>query len=406
MSTSLVYHAFGGKTYNYLRSEYREGAVYFHLEKKDQHRRCPECGSHDITFEDNAVSTVKTVPIGGKEVFLVLHLKVLKCRDCGARRQEDRDVAEPRKSYSRALARYVLDLVRHMTILAVAGHLKMGWDLVKSILKTSLEKKAKRRSWRKVRRIAIDEIAIRKGHRYMTVVLDLDTGWVLYAAEGKDQKALEPFFRRLRRSGAKLEAVVVDMNEAYANAIQAYWPRKVAVVHDHYHLVSNMNEVIDKVRRDEQNRIEGEGKRLIKGSRYLLLYAQETLAEEKPEKLPRLRALLAVNETLHQAYLLKEDLRLFWSLDSKDEARTFIEQWIVEARAMGNRHVTTFANTIASHIDRILAWYDHPITTGPLEGINNKIKVLKRTAYGYRDTEFFILRLLFLHETKLNLSGS
>jgi transposase len=406
MSTSLMYHAFGGKTYKYKNTEYRNGAVYFHLEKKDKHRCCTECRSRDIAFDDNVASTVKTVPIGGKEVFLVLHLKVLKCRKCGARRQESRDVAEARKSYTKILARYVLDLVRHMTILAVASHLKIGWDLVKSILKTDLQKKAERRSWRKVRRIAIDEIAIRKGHNYMTVVLDLDTGWVLYAAEGKDQESLKPFFLRLRRSRAKLEAVVVDMSEAYASAIQEYWPKKISVVHDHYHLVSNMNGVIDKVRRDEQNRIEGEGKNLIKGSRYLLLYARETLAEKKPEKLSRLNALLAVNETLHKVYLLKEDLRLFWSHDSKKEARTFIEQWIEEARAIDNRHVSTFANTIESHLDNILAWYDHPITTGPLEGINNKIKVLKRMAYGYRDLEFFALRLLFLHETNFRLTGS
>ena len=169
---------------------------------------------------------------------------------------------------------------------------------------------------------------MRKGYQYMTVVLDLDTGAVLYTALGKGQQALEGFFARLRRARAKLEAIAVDMSQAYASAITAYWPGEVAIVHDHYHVVANMNEVIDKVRRDEQNRLEGERKQFIKGARF------------------------------------------------------------------------------ESHIETILAWYEHPITSGPLEGLNNKIKVLKRSAYGYRDFAFFGLRLLFIHETKLQLTGA
>ena len=84
---------------------------------------------------------------------------------------------------------------------------------------------------------------------------------------------------------------------------------------------------------------------------------------------------------------------MFWSQESKSEARAFIETWLSQAKAMDNRHLTRFANTVESHIETILAWYEHPITSGPLEGLNNKIKVLKRSAYGYRDFAFFGLRL-------------
>jgi transposase len=403
----MMYHIFGARTYRYLTTKFKGGAAYHHLEKKERSRCCAECRSRDITFDSVNEVTVKTVPCGFKETFLVLHLRVLQCRSCGAKRQESRDVAQPRKSYTRMFANYVLGLVKQMTIKAVAQHLRVGWDLVKEILKGSLERKARRRSWRKVRRIAIDEIAIRKGHDYMTVVYDLDTGQVLYGAEGKGKKSLEPFFRRLRRARAKLEAVAMDMSEAYVKAVEEYWPRPVAIVHDHYHLVANMNEVITNVRRLEQNRLAGEDKLTLKGSRYLLLYARERLEKEKPEKIPRLEALLAANETLHKVYLLKEDLRLFfWGQESKDQARTFIKNWVAQAKALNVKPLTTFAETVESRIEHIISWYDHPITTGPLEGINNKIKVLKRVAYGYRDIEFFVLRLLFLHETKLNLAGA
>jgi transposase len=347
---------------------------------------------------------VKTLPIGKKPVFLVLLLHVLKCKDCGAILRESRDVADPLKSYTRKFAQLVLELSKEMTIQAVARYLGVGWDLVKSIIKENLERKVKRRSFRKVRYIAIDEIAVHKGHHYMTVVVDLETGQVLFTAKGRDHECLKPFFQRLRHARAKLKAIAVDMSSAYMKAIKQYGPKGVAVVHDHYHLVSNMNDVVDKVRRDEQNRQEKEeDQKLIKGSRYLLLRGKEKLAK-LPDKQSRLDALLEVNETLHKVYLLKEDVRLFWSQPSKEDATSFINQWIMEARAMGNAHVSSFATTIEKHINGILAWYDYKITTGPLEGLNNKIKVFKRAAYGYRDADFFGLRILFLHETSFKLT--
>ena len=176
-------------------------------------------------------------------------------------------------------------------------------------------------------------------------------------------------------------------------------------MHDHYHIGANMNDVLDKIRRDEQNRLEGEGKEVIKGSRYLLLRGKENLAK-LPEKQTRLNALLAANETLHKAYLLKEDLRLFWRQGTKGAAKEFVTNWVDEALAMGNKHMTKFANTVRERVKSITAWYTHPITTGPLEGMNNKIKVLKRMAYGYRDMHFFALRIMFIHETKMELSGA
>jgi transposase len=404
MSTSILYHAFGTTSYRYLRTEFSEGDLLFYLEKKDR-PRCSACASSDTVFDGYEAYTLRTLPIGLKRVFLVLYLHVVLCRACGARRQEEREVAEPRKTYTRSFARFVVDLSRVMTLADVARHLRVGWDLVKEIVRENLEKRARKRAWRNVKRIAIDEIAIRKGHRYMTVVLNLDTGEVLYAAEGKGKEALKAFFQRLRRAGAKLKAVVMDMSEAYLAAVKEYWPHRVAIVHDHYHIVANMNAVLDEIRRDEQNRLEGEGKQLIKGSRYLLLRASENLAQ-LPEKQARLDALLAVNATLHKAYLLKEDLRLFWKQPTKPEAKVFIKTWIAEALAMGNRHMTRFAKTVASRMRSILAWYRHPITSGPLEGLNNKIKVMKRMAYGYRDMTFFALRILFIHETKMELTGA
>ena len=239
----------------------------------------------------------------------------------------------------------------------------------------------------------------------MTIVVDLDSGEGLYTAEGNGLACLEPFFQRLKRSGARLQAIAVDMGGAYPKAIDLWGPPGVAIVHDRYHLVAEMNDAIDRVRREEQNRLVGEGKKSIKGSRYLLLYDQEKLAD-LPEKKRRLDVLLAENDLLHKAWLLKEDLRLFWAQGSKMDAEKFILGWCSDARSTGNHHLSRIASTIKFHIQAIIAWHDHPISSGPLEGLNNKIKVLKRTAYGYRDAAFFGLRLLFIHETEFNLARS
>jgi transposase len=403
VSTRLLYHAFGVRDYDLVKTEYRGGAVYLHLVKRNH--CCPGCRSSAVGLDQARSYTLRCVPIGRKPVFLVLRLYTLICMNCGSRLQEARGVGEPRKSYTRAFARLVVGLARVMTLLDLARFLQVGWDLVKEIVRTNLEARARRRSWRRVHRIAIDEIALHKGQKYMTIVVDLDSGDVLYTAEGNGHACLEPFFQRLKRSGARLQAIAVDMGGAYLKAIDLWGPPGVAIVHDRYHVVAEMNDAIDKVRREEQNRLADEGKKFIKGSRYLLLYGQERLAD-LPEKKLRLEILLAANDLLHKAYLLKEDLRLFWAQESKMDAEKFILGWCDDARSVGNRHLSRIAATIESHIQAITAWYDHPITSGPLEGLNNKIKVLKRTAYGYRDAAFFGLRLLFIHETEFNLARS
>lgn len=411
MSTSLVYHAFGARTYDHVKTVFECGAVYFHLTKKPHRRRCVACRSKDVTLEGHREVTLRSLPIGSRPTYLVLGLHLLLCHACGAIRQESRDVAEPRVSYTKALRRYVLELARSMTLRDVQRHLGLGWDLIKSIVKNDLKRRAKKRSLRKVRRIAIDEIALRKGHHYLTVVLDLDTGHVLYTAPGNDHRCLEPFFQRLKKARAQLRAIAVDMSRGYAKAIRQYAPADVTVVFDKYHVIALMNRVIDDIRRAEQNRLNEPDRKVLKGARFLLLYGIENLAkrdETHPLVVPRLErldALLAANQTLYEVYMLKEEFRFLWSHRDKETAERFLDQWLADAAEIDQPDLRRFARTIDEHREQILAYYDEPITTGPLEGLNNKLKVLKRVAYGYRDTEFFQLRVLFIHEVGSKVTG-
>ena len=403
MSTSLLYHAFGATAHDYLRTKYEDGAVHFHLETKADRLSCAECGSPAVTSKGRTKCVLRALPIGRRPVFLVLWLRVLLCATCRCVRQERRRLADPRKSYTRAFARYVLDLSREMSLSALADMLKVSWSVVREIVRGDLEHRAARLNLSEVRHIAIDEFAVRKGQRYATAVVDLESGQVLFSAEGRDHTCLKPFFDNLAEAGAKLEAIAVDMSGAYGKALELYAPG-IPVVFDRFHVVARMNEGLDEFRRSEQNRLEAEGKRTLKGARYLLLRSKENL-EMLPDKKARLDQLLAANEPLHKAYLLKEDLRLFWAQPDKGKASAFIDVWLQSARSIGSKIIDTIANTIEHHRDRILSWYDHHLSSGPLEGLNNKIKVLKRKAYGYRDMTFFLLRVLFIHEPGFRLSG-
>lgn len=411
MSTSLIYHAFQARTYAHVKTVFAGGVIYFHLTKKPHLRRCPSCRSKDVTLEGRREVTLRSLPIGSKPTCLVLMLHLLRCHCCGAVRQESRDVAEPRVSYTRALKRYVLELSHRMTLLDIQRHLGLGWDLIKAIVKDDLARRAKKRSLRKVRRIAIDELAIRKGQRYLTVVLDLETGRVLFTAPGNDHDCLKPFFQKLKKARARLRAIAVDMSSGYAKAIRDYGPTEVKVVFDKYHVVALMNRVIDDIRRAEQSRLDEEDRKVLKGARFLLLYGIENLArkdETHPLVVPRLErldALLEANQTLYEVYLLKEELRWLWSHPDKERAERFLDQWLADAEEIDQPDLQRFARTLDKHREQILAYYDEPITTGPLEGLNNKLKVLKRVAYGYRDTEFFQLRVLFIHEVGTKVTG-
>lgn len=409
-TTTLLYHGFGLRTFKLLSTKIHGGATYFHAEKKTIRRRCLVCRSKNTVKVGTNKRTIHIVPIGSRFSFAVLYLKVFRCKDCGAERQEPIEDAAPLKSYSKHFARYVLELAEQMTISAVAEILGVYWHMVKEIVKTDLKRQVKRRRFGKVRLIAIDEIAAKKRHKYLTVVTDLESGEVIFVAEGKDAVCLEPFFTKLRRARAKLVACAIDMSGAYEKAINDYNASlkkgvpACAIVTDHFHAVKQMNETIDDIRKDEVARLELEGRRLLKGKRFLLFMGAEKLGE-KLGRLAQLKELLEENESLMQAWMLKESFGLFWKQKSKQTARKFISDWIAQAIGTGNRRLKKIAKMVTKRTELILNYYDYRISSGPLEGLNNKIKVLKRMAYGYRDMEFFMLRILTIHQTKYQLTG-
>jgi transposase len=291
-----------------------------------------------------------------------------------------------------------------MTMRDVALHLNVGWDLIKDIQKRDLSRRYAKPKLKHLRYIAIDEIAVAKGHRYLTVVMDLESGAVVFVGDGKGGDALKPFWKRLRPSKAKIEAVAMDMSRAYWGAVLTHLP-KAKIVFDHFHVIKLFNDKLSDLRRTMyREATEVMHKEVLKGTRWLLLKNPENLDAKKNEK-QRLEEALALNKPLATAYYMKDDLRRFWQQPGKQFATTFLDGWIRRAEASGIRILQQMAKTLAAHRSGLLAYYDVMISSGPMEGTNNKIKTMKRQAYGFRDHEFFKLKILAIHETKYKLVG-
>ena len=404
MSTSFIYHAMGCIGYQYLKTKYKKSKIFIFIRKQSGKIRCPECDSYKIIFKGTKTRHFKSVPIGKKQIILVVVIQRIKCKECDCIKQIKLGFADPKKSYTHSFARYALELLKFSTINDVARHLHISWDTIKEIQKDYLKKHFNKPNLSGLTQIAIDEISIGRKHNYLTIVLDLKAGAIVFIGDGKGSDSLEPFWKKLHRAKAHIEAVAIDMSPAYIKAVRENLP-DAAIVFDHFHIIKYYNDKLTKLRQQLYHETTGYlESQALKGLRWILLKNPENLNKDKNEK-EQLEKALKVNKPLAISYYLKEDLRQFWNQENKAKAHEFLENWVAKARASGVRMLDKFANTLASHRTGILAYYDYPISTGPLEGTNNKIKTMQRQSYGFRDKEFFKLKIYALHQTRYALIG-
>lgn len=366
-----------------------------------QSRRCSRCGEivgevHDVTPRE-----VRDLPILDAETWLVVPRVRLRCPRCGPTVE-----AVPwLDRYARMTSRFaesVARLAQVLPIKQVAELFGLSWDTVKTIDRAALEARLGPVDLTGVRQIAIDEFAIQKGHRYATSIVDPVTTKVLWVGRGRGREDIRPFFALLGPEGcAQLEAAVMDMSEAYELETRAHCPQ-VLIVYDLFHIVAKYGrEVIDRVRVDETNRLARAGgpndmrtralRRVIKGTRWLLLRNRENVTA--PADRLRLRELLAANRRLWVVYVLKDALKQLWRYRYRAAAQRAWQQWYGWAIRSRIPALAAFAQRLKGKLAGILAHCEYPLHTGVLEGINNKIKVLKRMAYGFRDDAYFFLKI-------------
>lgn len=404
MSTSLLYHGFGIRGYDYRATRYQEGEIFLTIEAPRESLKCPACGSAHVHIDEWCPRRWRALPIGSKTVWIEMDVPKIECQHCGAKRRVKLGFAEPKRQHTKSFERYVIELLNFMTPQDVSFHLGISWDVANDIQKRRLGQRFARPKLKKLKHIAIDEIYLGKKHKYITLVLDLDSGAVVFVGNGKGQDALKPFWKRLKSSRAKIKAVATDMSPAYISAVQKNLPN-ARLVFDRFHVMKLLNEKLTELRRQlYREATDLLQKSVLKGIRWLLLKNPENLDEEKNER-ARLEEALTLNHSLSIAYYLKDELRLFWEQTTSHAAMRFLTSWCRRAEASGIKTLIGFAKTLRAHRSGLLAWHSHPISTGPLEGTNNKIKLMQRRAYGYRDLELLKLRILSLHTTHWELVG-
>jgi transposase len=403
MATKELYRAIGVGGYEALDCWRKEGFFFLRMEAPASCYRCPKCGNRDIIRRGTFDRVVHAPPIGLDPTKLFIQAPRLECRRCEQVLNAVLPNVVPLCNYTKSFARLAIDLRKMMTVLDVSRYLGVSETMVRSIDKKYLQKKFGKPRLRDLEIIAIDEIYVGRKNKFLTIVIDWQTGAIVFAGDGKGEHALKPFWKRLNGSRAKIKAVATDMSSAYFAAARKNLPQAKHVF-DRFHIIKLMNEKLTELRRTLHAEAEQMDKKVLKGIRWLLLKHRDNLDESKNER-ARLEEALTLNQSLATAYYLKDDLSQIWQQWNKASAEKFLTDWCRRARASGIKVLMTMAKTLQTHRTGILNWYDFPISNGPLEGINNKIGALQRMAYGYRDIDYFTYKLYALHFAKFALIG-
>lgn len=362
------------------------------LPRADRIKICSGCRQAVDTVHDCEERWVRDLPLFDTPVELLVHRCRVNCSRCGPKLEHLTWLA-PYQRITQRLALSVARLCRVLPIKHVAEYFSLHWETVKTIDKAHLEATLPAPNLSNVEIMAIDDFAIRKGHRFATLIVEPSRKEVLWIGQGRGLAELRPFFEALGPEGRqRVRAAVMDMWEPYELAVREHCPN-AEIVYDLFHVASKYGrEVVDRVRVDEANRLRSDkpARQVVKGARWLLLRNPENIL---PEERIRLNELLAANRALMTIYVLKDDLKHLWDFRYEGAAKRFWDQWYRRARRSRVEPLKKFAASLKEKLHGILAHCRWPLHTSLLEGINNKIKVIKRMAYGFRDQDYFFLKI-------------
>lgn len=353
---------------------------------------CSGCECRCLQVHESYWRTIRDMPMLGEPVWLQVNLRRLRCDSCGTR-TERVSWLDRHARISQRLAQFVGLWCEKLPAAHVCKLSGLHWETVRKIDRQRLEGQLAALPEARPTRLVMDEFALFKGHRYATVVLDADTRRVLWVGEGRSREAIRVFFEWLGPERClDIEAVAMDMNTAFDLEVQLHCPN-ARVIYDLFHVIAKYGrEVIDRVRVDEANRLKDNlpMRRVVKRARWLLLRNSGNVPADQQ---PKLDDLLSANQALMTVYIMKASLKELWQPTSAWQWRGAWRTWLTMARESGIEPLQKFAKRLKMYWRGIVARVRWPMHTGQLEGINNRIKVMKRMAYGYRDSAFFFLKI-------------
>ena len=351
--------------------------------------RCGGCGEGILFAYDHLPERrVRDFPVWGRRCYLAMRRARVACSRCGVTMQR-LEWLEDQQRQTLRYERYVAHLCDLLPVLDVAELEGLDKNTVYRLDRKWLERRQERRQLHPVRYLGIDEIAVKRGHRYATCFYDLERREVIGIVSGRRQRSVSSFFRRWGKAMCKqVVAICMDLWSAFLNSVRIHCKRAV-VVFDKFHVYSYLSTAIDEVRRLEQNKANQAGKEVIKGSRWLWLKRQLKRKEQQT-----LQQIMTLNANLQKAHLLKEDFEQFYACESREAAEPFLSEWTQRCEESKLAPFKKLAKRLRRWSEGILAYFQYRITNAVSEGINNKIKVLKRRSYGFRDQQYFFLKIL------------
>jgi transposase len=327
-------------------------------------------------------------------VYLDVEIRRVFCRRCQKVKQEKLGWLADSPFYSKRFAFYIGRRCRDSSLRDVAQEFHLDWKTVKALEKQYMQEQLRRAGTPRPKIIGIDEVSVRKGHTYRIVVSDLERKRpIWFGGEDRSEKSLDLFYKVLgEKKSQGIQLAVMDMWKAFHKSTSKQAPQ-AAILFDKFHVIRHLNEALDKVRKSEYARLSGKDRRFIKGQKYTLLSRRENLDTEGRFAL---RTLLKANKRLNAAYLLKESFSQLWEYKKEGWARKFFDNWRCSLKWQRLRPFEEFAEMIESHWDGIAAFIqsEEKVSLGFVEGLNNKIRVIQRRAYGLRDEEYLRLKVL------------
>ncbi len=349
---------------------------------------CPVCKKERRKVSEICLRTVRDLDVSGKKCYLRFESYHINC-SCGYKGMEQLAFIEKYDRYTKRFSEFVALLCQKMSLSDVAKITKINWKTAKRIDKEKLKELVTDLKTISPKRIGVDEIAYEKGHKYLTIVRDLDCG-VIWVGKDRKKETLDEFFKELGKEKSKdIYVAVIDMWDPYIKSIQEN--TNAEIVFDKFHVAKKINEVVDKVRKKEFAKADDEERKLMKHKRFLILSRQEKLNEEDKESLNNL---MKLNNTLYVTYLLKEQGLDIFSEENQQTAIERLERWMENVAKAGIKEFEETIKTIIRYFYGIINYFKYKITNSASEGYNTKITVIKRRAYGFRDLEYFKLKIL------------
>lgn len=343
---------------------------------------------------DRRTRRVRDLSCGDARIFLEIEVRRVLCKSCGHVKRERLDFLADNPFYTKRFAYYVGRRCRQATIKDIAEELRLHWETIKTLEKQYMRAQLARVGAPGPKAIGIDEISIRKGHTYRIVVSDLIRGRpIWFGGEDRKEASMALFYDRLGEKRTRsIRLAVMDMWKPFHNVTAARAPQ-AAILYDKFHVMRHLGDALDEVRKSEYRRLSGQDRSYIKGQKYTLLSRRENLTLKGHQALKKV---LMANKRLNTAYLLRESFGQLWDYEREGWARRFFENWRASLKWQRLKPYEKFAEMIDRHWDGIAAYCrpENKVSLGFVEGLNNKIRVIQRRAYGLHDEEYLRLKVL------------